>query len=156
MADKSKNIGCLGFFLSFLKKEQNETKEFNFEKKERLLSDAENSFHLILNQIFPTEYKIESKVRMADFIKVTGPKRMSGFGMIKSKHIDFLITESKTSKVLLGIELDDSTHNNESTKKRDEVKNEAMKEAGVPLLRIKASKTYNLEKLKEQVQEAWQ
>lgn len=155
MTDNSKNIGCLGFLINiFLKKEENR-KEIIFEKEENLLSTAENSFHLVIKKIFLNEYSIFAKVRLADLVRVKGQNRMSGFGMIKSKHIDFIISDLKTSKVLLAIELDDNSHNKKSTQKSDNIKNNVLEEAGIPLLRVKAKKTYNLQELQNQIEKAW-
>ena len=163
MEDKSKNIGCLGFLFSFLNKKEtddkkeieNSDKQFKYTKNEKLLSLSEISFFHILKQIFPQEYNVFSKVRLADIISVKGKKWQQGFNKIKAKHIDYVITEASTSKILLAIELDDSSHNTERAQKNDMVKDNALKEAGLPLLRIKAQKNYNTESIKEEIEKSW-
>lgn len=162
MNDKSSNPGCLGFLFSFLRKPSNEVpsrereenelaKEYHYTRNETLLSVAENSFFHVLNQVFTNDYNVFSKVRLADIISVKGKRWQQGFNKIKAKHIDYIIVESGTSKILLAIELDDSSHNTKKAQKSDEVKDECLGEAGVPILRIKAAHSYNVEEIKKQV-----
>jgi len=64
------------------------------------------------------------KPRMADFISVTLPQYEKGskfwtyFNHISAKHIDFLLID-KTSKPIVGFELDDKTHQRSDRAVRD-------------------------------------
>lgn len=70
---------------------------------------------------------------------------------IKSRSIDYTIVNNKNCKIICCIELDDYTHNRESSKKNDNFKNELFKAVNIPLYRIKVNNYYNLNELEEQI-----
>jgi hypothetical protein len=111
-------------------------KEYPYKKK-YLLTKTEYAFYNILKRKADARNLIICpKVRLEDFISVTAKEnKMKYRGYIKSRHIDFLICDSRLN-ILMGIELDDSTHNTESAKKTDNFKNELFKAIDVPLYRI--------------------
>jgi len=55
------------------------------------------------------------------------------------KHIDFIITNKNSMKIICGIELDDSTHDRYDREKRDEFVNEVFKTIGVKLFHYRGS-----------------
>lgn len=79
-----------------------------------------------------------SKVRMADIAKIENKSNnfQYWFNKISSKHIDFLLCKSEDGKPILGIELDDYTHNQKSRKERDKFVNQVYKSIGLPILHI--------------------
>lgn len=91
------------------------------------------------------------KVRMGDIITCDDSAWKAGWGpKISAKHIDFVIVDAKTTEILCGIELDDSTHvTNRDRVERDIFVNKAFDVAGVPLLRIPIQKFYDQEGLRE-------
>lgn len=120
---------------------------FDYYEKKKLLSSAEYYFWLPLkNKCDENNFIICPKVRLEDFINVSNNDfkiRQKYRGFIKSRHIDFLICDSKLN-ILAGIELDDSSHKQENVKKTDSFKNNVFKQVGIPLFRIKVdSKKYN-------------
>ena len=64
---------------------------------------------------------------------------MSYFRRISQKHIDFLICEKESLKPVLGIELDDRSHQREDRQKRDEFVNALYENIGLKMLRIPTS-----------------
>lgn len=82
------------------------------------------------------------KVRLEDFIKITTKENFMKYrGYIKSRHIDFLICDNKLH-IIMGVELDDKTHDNEKTRKIDDFKNELFETIKIPLKRIKVTEDY--------------
>ena len=79
-------------------------------------------------------------------------KDYKDFNKIKSKSIDFVITE-KNCKVKLCIELDDKTHNNNKRIERDRFINEMFKELDIKILRIPVQNFYNIEELETKIRE---
>ena len=73
------------------------------------------------------------------------------FNKIVGKHIDFLICDAATMKPALAIELDDSSHNRASRKKRDHFINEALTAADFPLLRVTAQRQYSQQQVIDQL-----
>ena len=103
-----------------------------------LLSKREYSFYLLLHReasrrglsVFP-------KVGLKDLLEVTGNKHyMKYFHKIAQKHVDFVVCDREL-RVLFAVELDDSSHDTEEARKRDQFKNRAFKAARIPLRRIR-------------------
>lgn len=77
------------------------------------------------------------KVGVKDLLEVTSRRHyMKYFRQIAQKHIDFVICDREL-RVLFAVELDDSSHDTEEAKKRDQFKDRAFKAARIPLRRIR-------------------
>lgn len=113
--------------------------KYPYEKK-YLLTKTEYAFYSKLQAICnKMNYIICPKVRLEDFIKVTTKEELMKYrGYIKSRHVDFLICDNKLN-IIMGIELDDNSHNKESAKKTDEFKNKLFETINIPLERVKVS-----------------
>ncbi len=114
-------------------------------RKNNLLTKTEYKFYLILKKKCDEQnLLICPKVRLEDFILVPLEdfnEKQKYRGHIKSRHVDFLITDSNLH-ILAGIELDDPTHNTEQAKIIDEFKDNLFKTIGIPLFRIKTNTRY--------------
>ena len=126
---------------------------YPYKKKRFLLSKAENSFYnVLLNVLENEDIYVCPMVRLADVIYTSDTEnRQRYFNKIQSKHIDFLLCNKQFLNPLLAIELDDSSHNQSDRVKRDDFFNNALKSAGLPLLRIKAGYSYSPSSVKEQI-----
>lgn len=109
--------------------------------RDALLTAAERSFFGVLQRAAGREYIICPKVNMAD---VFWTHQRGGRSRIDRKHIDFLLCCPDSMTPRLGIELDDSSHNRASAKKRDAVKDEVFADAGLPLLRVPVRMAYDV------------
>ena len=131
---------------------QNPNADFPYEKTP-LCSPAERSFLGVLEQVSDS-YRIFAKVSLYDVIKVkkglTGSERQAAFNRISRKHLDFILCEPSTFRVLCAVELDDSSHKAPARRKRDDFLEEALRTAGVPLLRFPVKQAYSLSELREQ------
>ncbi|MBE5820208.1 MAG: DUF2726 domain-containing protein [Clostridiales bacterium] len=65
------------------------------------------------------------------------------FNKIKSKSIDFVIADKKSCRARVCIELDDTTHNSETRKKRDDFLNELFESVNIKLLHIEVKENYD-------------
>lgn len=108
--------------------------------KKHLLTKAEYAFYQVLKpECDKNHLLICPKVRMEDFISVTDKDNYSKYrGYIKSRHIDFIICDSKL-QMIGAIELDDNSHLQEKARKVDEFKNNVCKTIDLPLFRVKMS-----------------
>ena len=88
-----------------------------------LLTKTEYAFYKILEEkCTKNGLRICPKVRLEDFISVTGTKNIGKYrGYIKSRHV----------------ELDDSSHETRQAAQTDKFKNELFESIGLPLFRIK-------------------
>lgn len=112
-------------------------------KKKNLLTNTEYQFYKTLKIICDKkQLLICPKVRLEDFINVTTQdEKMKYRGYIKSRHIDFILTDDNLH-ILCGIELDDSSHNTLKAAKTDDFKNQLFSTIGVPLIRIPVGTDY--------------
>lgn len=105
-----------------------------------LLTKTEYAFYHVLKEKCDSHnLLICPKVRMEDFLNVTDKQNLMKYrGYIKSRHIDFLLCDSKLH-ILAGLELDDSSHNTEKAKTTDAFKDNVFQAIGLPLYRIKTA-----------------
>jgi very-short-patch-repair endonuclease len=112
--------------------------------RDDFLSPAEFSFYKVLASLGGTRLTIQSKVRLADVFFVARPnENVTYFNRIAQKHLDFLVCDSITMKPLLGIELDDASHNRNDRQERDDFIERVFQVAGLPLLRLPVQREYN-------------
>jgi hypothetical protein len=122
-----------------------------------LLTQRENNFFQTLKPIADRYgLYIAIKPRMADFIYVTGKRYgkhshfHSYFNKISSKHVDFLLCDSKTSRPIFAFELDDKTHMNPKRITRDSFVDRVYEKIGLSVFHIY---TYSYESLDKQIHE---
>ena len=122
----------------------------------RFISYSEGSFYRVLEQVVGPHGLILMQVSIGQLIYVPGnnqtnPGRMLWWNKLCRRSVDFLICDAKTLRPIVAIELDDSSHNHPKRQQRDAEVNAAFREAGLPLLRIKASRSYNPKELAERL-----
>lgn len=113
-------------------------------KRKHLLTSTEYAFFKVLKPICDAaDYMICPKVRLEDLAEVTDKANLYKWrGYIKSRHVDFILTDNKLN-VLAAIELDDSSHNSKKVQNTDTFKNNFFKKIGIPLFRIRTGQDYN-------------
>ncbi|GAB3309085.1 PDDEXK family nuclease [Haliea atlantica] len=142
-------------FLLLLAKGKGDSRAYPYRKSNYLMSKAERSFYGVLVQAVGNSGVVFSKVRVADVISPEkGLKRADwqrAFNAISSKHFDFIVCEPADCAITLAVELDDSSHGSSKARKRDDLLNGACQSAGLPLLRIKAARSYALAEIQRQI-----
>ena len=120
--------------------------ENKYKSAEYLLTPTEIKFYKIIKEITDNiGLCVFVQVAMYEIIKT---ERIDNFNKIKSKTMDFVITDRDT-KIKKCIELDDYTHKYKYRIKRDEFVNRVFQQANIPLLRIKVNNYYNKEELQK-------
>ena len=120
--------------------------------RETLLSEGERAFYDVLRTSIPDGVAISMKVRLADVIDCSPAARQKGyFAKVSQKHLDFVLYDVVSTRILAGVELDDRSHQRPDRIRRDQFLEEAMSTAGIPLLRIPAASSYDGRKLRELV-----
>lgn len=139
-------------------KEKNEPKSENlvanykdkYKKCDYLLTKNELNFYRILKQ---TTNKLGySLFCQVSLYQIVNSKDYRDFNKIKSKSIDFVITQ-ENCKILLCIELDDSTHQRQKRIERDSFIDTLFKDLEIKLLRIPVQNFYNIEELENKIKE---
>lgn len=136
----------------------NKTNDFDFDykRKQYLLTKSEHDFFNTLNQIIEGQLYIFPQVHLSHLFehKVYGQDWRGALNHIQRKSVDFVICDKEYLKPLCAIELDDSSHNTKDRADRDETVEEIFKNANLPLIRIKNTGTWDKEKIKEQILKA--
>jgi hypothetical protein len=129
--------------------------QFPYYARSSLLSRGELAFYEILRTVLPLNVGVSLKVRLADVINCSGETWRLGYGrLIAQKHLDFVLFDLESTRVLLAIELDDRSHRLKDRRDRDKFVDLAMSAAKVPLLRVPASATYGAQRVESLIQTA--
>lgn len=118
--------------------------------KESLLTPSEKNFLCVLEQIVGDRYIIEKQVQLSRIISTVETNNYGDFNRIKAKSIDFVLFNKDYSPYLC-IELDDLSHMKWNRQKRDAFVDGIMKDVGLRIIHVRASYSYDLEKLKKQI-----
>lgn len=127
---------------------------YEYESTGSIVTPTELAFYRALTVTVKDRHLIFSKVRIADVIT---PKKgkydkstwHKAFNKIAKKHYDFVLCDPTTLKVEIVIELDDSSHSRPDRIRRDNFVNNATCTAGIPLMRVPVSKSYDYFELEQ-------
>lgn len=118
--------------------------DVDYRARRHLLSPTELGFARALRQALPPEIHVCAKVRLADVIQApSGKNWRTATNRIQSKHLDFVLMDGSSARILAAIELDDRSHQQETRKERDDFVQKALASAAVPLLRVRAAQNYD-------------
>ncbi|MAE66735.1 MAG: hypothetical protein CMJ18_20905 [Phycisphaeraceae bacterium] len=151
--------GCLPSVLRFLGINQASGEAAGllpYLRKDYLLTKAERSFFHALFDVAGGRFHVFAMVRLADLVYIPRgtERRQSYFNRIRSKHVDFVLCELESIRPMLAIELDDASHSRRDRKERDVFVEEALRVAGLPLLRIPVRRDYSPHGLERQIRES--
>lgn len=124
-----------------------------YRRAPHLLSKGERAFWHPLYLAVKRRYRIFHKVRLSDVIRCppSHPEERRWFRRISRFHVDFVICDPKTTEPLLVVELDDRRHRRRRNQERDRFKDEVLRAAGMPILRVRAQQAYDPLELAEQI-----
>lgn len=140
--------------LLFEKDERTSNLEFPYHQVDEFISPAELNFFFNLKAVIGDSAHIFSKVKLSDlFYAKTGDfgKNRSYNNRIDRKHVDFLLCDPKTLKPILGIELDDKSHQRADRQERDDFVNNVFRAAKLPLMHIPVQRGYSQSELKSRI-----
>jgi hypothetical protein len=146
---------CILAILKKLLAGKSSSGQFKYQRSRYLQSKAELSFYGVLKQAVGDAGVVFSKVRVADVLSPAKGQGRSGwqtaFNKISAKHFDFVICDPNGSGIRLAVELDDASHGAAKRVKRDEFLDGACTSAGLPLLRVKAARGYEVADLRDKL-----
>lgn len=128
------------------KPEQTEYTDFPYKLRDDFLSPAERSFYFIVRNAVAEWADVCPKVSLGDIFYTTSKKfgqRQAYSNKIDRKHVDFLLCDKKTAIPILGVELDDKSHNQDKRQQRDQFVEQVFQKASLPLERISVRPAYN-------------
>lgn len=133
----------------------NNTNVFPYEQIGHLFTPAERSFYGVLCQATSNKAIVFGKVRVADILKtqrgLTAKTRQIAFNRISRKHFDFVLCNPDDLSIIATVELDDASHNNEKTIKRDAFLESACEKANLKLYRFKAKESYSIREVQDTI-----
>ena len=134
---------------------QSKFAQYPYKLKSSLLSANELDVYKRIKQILPTGTVIIPQVHYIEIldIKDENNQKYTAKNKVDRKSIDFVIFSEDNFSPLLGIELDDRTHEWIDRKEKDYFENGVFNDVGLPLLRIRYSDTNNLENLRSLIQD---
>ncbi|OKH44828.1 hypothetical protein NIES30_21600 [Phormidium tenue NIES-30] len=134
--------------------ETNTAQTYTYSRQKSLFTKAELSFYRALQEATTDRYQVLGKVRVADVLKPQTENRSDwqrAFNKISAKHFDFVLCDRDSLKVLAAVELDDSSHQRVDRVKRDDFLNQAVKSAGLPLIRFPVQTTYDRDAVQDHI-----
>lgn len=150
----SKKSGCLGAILQLFSPPSKTIEPIEevlpYRLRDDFLSYAELSFYHVLRQAVSDWTVVCPKISLDDLFYAKSGQRSSNqayTNKIDRKHVDFLLCHPQTMRPLLGVELDDSTHQKSSRQERDHFVEEVFATANLPLFRQPVRSTYNVQEL---------
>jgi hypothetical protein len=142
------SVGGLDGLLNKLSPKTHE--KLPYTSRESLLTKNEAAFYHGLRRVVSDQFVVTMKVRLADVLKCDRDAWKAGHGnRIISKHIDFVLVDPDSTKIIAAIELDDSTHRRRDRRARDEFLNESLVAAGIPFIRFPAKNRYDVRTIQE-------
>jgi len=146
-------LAGLGRYLKALEKGRGPRRRF--ESKKALMSPGELQFFRALEVALGSHYRVFSKVRLADIVQPvkTGDNRAwyAAFGVIKSKHVDFVVCDPDILEFRLVVELDDKSHERIDRAERDRKVDDILAQANLPVLHFTARASYSTEEIQERI-----
>lgn len=124
--------------------------------RDKFLSPAEQSFYLALRAAADGWAVVCPKVGLGDifYAKSSDPSvHRTATNRIDRKHVDFLLCDPTTIQPLLGVELDDSSHQRADRRQRDEFVESVFAAAGLPLVRLPVRHAYAVHQLRALLRE---
>lgn len=129
---------------------------FPYRLRDDFVSAAELSLYRIVVDSAPDDTQVLAKANLGDLFFVHDGSfgtRMGWRSRINRKHVDLLVCDSRTLRPRLGIELDDRSHVREDRRQRDAFVDKVFRAAGLPLLRVPARMTYNVQELRASIEQ---
>jgi very-short-patch-repair endonuclease len=126
----------------------------SYRPRRYLLTKNETAFFQILSALVPECYRISCKVRLADLVTADRDGNFSHANRISQKHVDFVVSDAESSRIVAAIELDDASHELPDRRARDAFVNRLFWQIGVRLIRVPAQWQYDGNRVADQLTKA--
>ena len=118
----------------------------------RFVTAAEANFFRVLQRVVGLRGHVLAQVSLKQLLFLPGsnhsnPGRATWQNKINQRSVDFLVCDPATLKPLVVIELDEPTHARPERQTRDEEVEALLRAAGLPVLRVLASRAYETREL---------
>ncbi len=114
-----------------------------FVKPTAIMTETERIFFNKLQIAFANRYEIFPQVPFSSLVEKTGKVPTSVWGILQNSHVDFVLAHPKYLGAVAVIELDDPSHQQATTRAKDELKNRIFADAKIPLLRYRVGEKWD-------------
>jgi hypothetical protein len=120
----------------------------------KFITAAEADFFRVLRDVVGPRGVVFAQVSLRQLLYFPGnnqsnPGRTAWENKVARRSVDFVICHPNTLAPLVVIELDDSTHAKPDRQQRDDEVDMIVQAAGLPMLRVLASRTYHTNELND-------
>jgi hypothetical protein len=128
---------------------QTKEKTLAYKKRDYLMTKAEIEFFHVLESIVRDQYYIVPQLPISKIALTVarGKDYYMYSNKIDRKTVDFVLFNKESFSPVMVIELDDSSHDNEKRRTRDNFVDDLMKNIGLKIVHIKTAYTYNPEEI---------
>lgn len=110
-----------------------------------LLTPGERAFFNVLQRSLPRGCALSLKTRLADVIECPDILWSAPFGRrVAQKHVDFVLYDPASARILAVIELDDKSHDSPVRQRRDRFLKDVLEQVGIPLVRVRCAHRYHV------------
>ncbi len=108
-----------------------------------LLTANEAEFFRVAQAVLEPRYRLFAKVLLRDLVEIVGPgSKLGPLGKVGAKHLDFVVCDPATFRIVGAIEVDDVSHQREDRVTSDATKDAVLGQVGIPLIRVRAKGAY--------------
>ena len=131
------------------------TINYHYRRKDFVMTKAENDFFSLLISILGDDCYVFPQVHLSTILdhRVKGQNYKAAFSYINQKSVDYVVCNKQYRRPILGIELDDWSHDGDVRKQRDINVDHIFKESGIPLLRLRDVRTMSRDNIKSKIDE---
>lgn len=122
-----------------------------YRRQRFLCSAGEWRFHQKLEEAVGDRFCVMMQVRVGALLRVPAEDWESWGRRVSQKSFDFVLVERGSSFAAAAVELDDKTHLVPARRKRDAFLDDACRRAGLPLIRFKTARRYDVEMIRDTV-----
>lgn len=129
---------------------------YRYSKKVYIMTESEQKCFVALTEAIGDKYYIFPQIHLPAFLdhKIVGQNPWGAFRHIDEKSVDFVLCDKQNNLIKLAIELDDRSHERLDRIERDREVERILREAKMPLLRLKDGDISDSAILKEKLTKA--
>ena len=135
----------------FRKRRHRENRLPPYRRRRFLCSDGEWRFCKALQEAVGDRFDVMMQVRVGSLLECKAEDWKRWGRRVSQKSFDFVLVQRGSSFAAAAVELDDKTHLLPERRKRDRFLDDACRRAGLPLIRVKTARRYDVDEIRELV-----
>lgn len=123
-------------------------------KPKAIMSEAERAFYHSLQNAFANQYEIFPQLELQSLVAQAGDLPPQVWGRLRNSRVDFVLAHPKYLGTIAVIELDDSSHQQATTRVNDEIQERICRDAKIPFARFRVGEKWNTEEIRARIEQA--